>query len=58
MSLSEQLNNLQQKQVKIGVGAVVPAFVLDKQTAKVTSVEVLYTMAILGFSKFKKLLKG
>lgn len=57
MSLKEQLSLLQKDKVKrIGPGAIVPSLLLDKDTSRNTSIDVLYTMAILGFNKLKNTL--
>ena len=54
MSLTQQLNLLQKEKVKkIGPGAIVPSLLLDNQISRNTSIEVLYTMAIIGFTKMK-----
>ena len=55
MSLTQQLNLLQkEKPKKIAPGANVPTLLLDPQISKNTSTEVLYTMAIIGFTKVKE----
>ncbi len=53
--LAQQLNKLKQNSaVSIAPGAARPSFILDKQTARNTTVDVLYTMAVLGYSEIKK----
>jgi hypothetical protein len=49
--LAQQLNKLKQNNVlSIAPGAPRPSFILDKQTANHTTVDVLYTMAVMGYS--------
>ena len=53
--LAQQLNQLKtQNALKIAPGAAVPTFILDKNTARNTTIDVLYTMAILGFGEISK----
>lgn len=49
--LAQQLNKLKQNNaLSIAPGAPRPSFILDKQTARNTTVDVIYTMALLGYS--------
>jgi hypothetical protein len=49
--LAQQLNKLKQNNaVSIAPGAPRATFILDKQTARNTTIDVLFTMAVLGYS--------
>lgn len=53
--LAQQLNKLKaNNSLKIAPGAPLPHFILDKNTARNTTIDVLYTMAIMGFGELKK----
>lgn len=53
--LAQQLNKLKQNNViSIAPGAPKPSLILDKQTARNTTVDVLYTMAVLGYGEIRK----
>lgn len=57
--LAQQLNKLKaSNSLKIAPGAPLPHFILDKNTARNTTIDVLYTMAIMGFGELKKELLG
>ena len=49
--LAQQLGQLKsQNAIKIAPGAPRPSLMLDKQTAKNTTIDVLFTMALLGYA--------
>ena len=53
--LAQQLNKLKQNNaVSIAPGAPRATLILDKQTARNTTIDVLYTMAVMGYSEIKK----
>lgn len=53
--LAQQLSKLkQQNAVSIAPGAPKASLILDKQTAKNATNDVLYTMALLGYNEIKK----
>ena len=54
--LAQQLSKLKQinTAASIAPGANKPSFILDKNTARNTTVDVLFTMAVLGYSEIKK----
>ena len=53
--LAQQLNKLKtNNSLNIAPGAPLPHFILDKITARNTTIDVLYTMAIMGFDELKK----
>ncbi len=55
-SLATQLSTIRQtqKSTSIAPGAPTPTLLLPKSTAKNTTIDVLYTMAILGYDEIKK----
>jgi hypothetical protein len=54
-SLTQQLNRLRQNNgVSIAPGAPRAALMLDKNTARNTTIDVLYTMAVLGYTEIKR----
>lgn len=49
--LAQQLNKLKQNNaISIAPGAPKASLILDKQTARNTTVDVLYTMAVMGYT--------
>jgi hypothetical protein len=53
--LVQQLNKLKQNNVlSIAPGAPKPTLILDQQTARSTTLDVLLTMAIFGYGEIKK----
>lgn len=54
-ALAQQLNKLRQSSVaSIAPGAPLPTLLLDPSTARNTTLDVLYTMALLGYAEIKK----
>lgn len=54
--LAQQLSKLKQTNVALSIapGASRPSLILDKNTARNTTTDVLYTMAVMGYSEIKK----
>lgn len=54
--LSNQLSNIKhkQRQIRIGPTPLQPSILLDPQVARNTSVDIIYTMAILSYGKLVK----
>lgn len=54
-SLAQQLSQLKQSNgVSIAPGAARPSLILDKTTARNTTIDVLFTMAVMGYTEIKK----
>ena len=53
--LAQQLGQLHaQSAIRIAPGAPKPTFILDQNTARNTTIDVLYTMALMGYKELKK----
>lgn len=53
--LAQQLGQLSaQSAIKIAPGAPKPTLILDQNTARNTTIDVLYTMALMGYNDLKK----
>lgn len=53
--LAQQLGQLHaQSAIRIAPGAPKPTLILDQNTARNTTVDVLYTMALMGYKELKR----
>jgi hypothetical protein len=54
--LSQQLSKIKtsQRQIKIGPSPLQPTILLDAQTARSTSIDIIYTMAVLSYANLIK----